>query len=105
MPAASPAPTPTSSPASRTSVVGVADTDAARAAALAERFGCIAFPSHGAMAANTDLDGVIVCTSATRPPSPGLPGRRRGRALRKPLTINTATAGSCSRPPRPVRRC
>ncbi|MGD9752590.1 MAG: Gfo/Idh/MocA family protein [Acidimicrobiia bacterium] len=76
------------------SVVGVADTDAARAAALAERFGCIAFPSHGAMAANTDLDGVIVCT----PPAThaaiarGFLADGVGVLCEKPLTINTATA-------------
>lgn len=75
-------------------VVGVADVDDARAAALAARFGCIAFPSHGAMAANTNLDGVVVCT----PPATHATIARSfleagvGVLCEKPLTINTSTA-------------
>ncbi len=75
-------------------VVGVADLDAARAAAMAARFGCLAFPSHGAMAANTNLDGVIVCT----PPASHAAIIRFfleqgiGVLSEKPLTINTSTA-------------
>lgn len=75
-------------------VVGVADTDAARAEALAHRFGCIAFPSHGAMATNTDLDGVIVCTPpATHAAIAGsFLEQGVGVLSEKPLTINTSTA-------------
>jgi len=46
-------------------VVAVADHVPQRAAALAARLGCLAFPSHHAMLAGTDIEAVVVCT----PPS------------------------------------
>lgn len=75
-------------------VVGVVDVDIARAEALAARFGCLAFASHGAMAANTHLDGVVVCT----PPATHAPLIRffleRGVAVlsEKPFTIGSDAA-------------
>jgi predicted dehydrogenase len=43
-------------------VVAVADQVPQRAAALAARLGCLAFPSHEAMLAGTDVEAAIVCT-------------------------------------------
>jgi predicted dehydrogenase len=78
----------------RARVVGVADVDGDRAAALASRFGCLPFPSHGALAANTDLDAVIVCTPPATHAAIIRSFLEAGVAVlsEKPLTVNTSTA-------------
>lgn len=43
-------------------VVGVADTRGEAARSLAEVLGCRSYDSHGALAANEELDAVLVCT-------------------------------------------
>jgi predicted dehydrogenase len=75
-------------------VAAVADSRADSARALAERFGCPSFASHGDMIRAVSLDAVLVCTPPDTHPSVCLDFIDRGVAVlcEKPLCIDVKSA-------------
>lgn len=75
-------------------VLGVADTRADAARAMAETLNCRSFESHEAMGAAVDLDAVIVCTPPASHPEICLffVNRHVHVLCEKPLSIDSASA-------------
>ena len=83
-------------------IVGVSDTDPARAAALAAQYGGRSFAEHGAMLDSVRPAAVLICTPETEHLRPGCDAARRGCHvfMEKPLASTLADAdaiiGACA---------
>ncbi|MEZ6092981.1 MAG: Gfo/Idh/MocA family oxidoreductase [Pirellulaceae bacterium] len=77
-------------------LVAVADTDASRAEAMASIHGAAAFSNHRQLLAETDLDGVIICTPPISHPEHCVDFLRAGvhTLCEKPVALNSAIAKS-----------
>ena len=75
-------------------VVAVADPDLVRAGALAGRYDAAAYPSHGAMLAEVELEGVYICVPPFAHGEPEWAAVEAGLPffVEKPLALDDATA-------------